>query len=594
MASVEGEEFHAEIAARVLRMEGAQVVASLSGPLSREHRLLRAHSVRRLGGQTFSRYRFQHHLFQRYLYRRLDPVRHAHLHGEVAAALEALGAAPSEGPNALDTLEILSNDFADCYSGPDTIVSEATMAWHWEEAGLAERAAHYYYRAARRIATLTGAYQEAVAPVRRALDLLAPLPESPRRTRLQYVAYHTLARILWRKGDRPYAEVEQALNNSLERAERSGDALLMADALSMLATGQRLSGDLRRALPLSQRAVELARGGPRAWLSRVEGELALVLMYRGDFAASMELLAPLLEVLRGASATEPRDSFRLTYVHLNRLEHVAWVLWCQGYPDQALDLAKEILALVRREKSRLDVGTEAMVLVGAACFVHQLRREAAGVEQGLHALLPEVSSVSPSPMWGPWATFYSGWVHTRRGQLAEGIAELRQSVEGSPLRTAELPYRKGYLAEALLAAGHVEEGLAVIEETLAHVERTSERWSEAELWRLKGELLLRAGHHPSPERWLRPAFSPQTAWKREQDAHASEAEACLRQSIEVARVQEAKSWELRATTSLARLLGDQGRKGEAREMLAAIYGWFTEGFDTPDLVDARALLDELG
>ncbi len=591
-ASVEGEEFHAEIAARVLKVDGGQALAWLSGPLSQEHHLVRAHSRRQLEKQSFSRYRFQHYLFQRYLYQRLDPVRRAHLHGEVAAALEALGAAPSEGPNALDTLEILSNDFADCYSGPDTIVSEATMAWHCEEACLAERAAHYYYRAARRIATLTGAYQEAVAPVRRALDLLAPLPESPRRTRLQYVAYHTLARILWRKGDRPYAEVEQALNNSLERAERSGDALLVAEALSWLATGQRLSGDLRRALPLSQRAVELARGGPRAWLSRVEGELALVLMYRGDFAASMELLAPLLQVLRGASATEPQDSFRLTYVHFNRLEHVAWALWCQGYPDQALDLAKEILALVRREKSRLDVGTEAMVLVGAACFVHQLRREVAGVEHGLHTLLPEVASVSSSPMWGPWATFYSGWVHARRGQLPQGIAELRQSVEGSSVRTAELPYRKGYLAEALLAAGQVEEGLAIVEETLAHVERTSERWSEAELWRLKGELLAertyRDGEGEKRNHGGHGDFTEATEEKRERQA-----EECFRRAIEVARGQEARSWELRATTSLARLLRDQGRRDEAREMLAAVYRWFTEGFDTPDLVEAKALLDEL-
>ena len=99
VASVEGEEFHAEVAARVLKVDDGQVLASLSGPLSEEHRLVRADSLRRVGEQRFSRYRFRHHLFQRYLYGRLDPVRRAHLHGEVAGALEALGAVASGAPD---------------------------------------------------------------------------------------------------------------------------------------------------------------------------------------------------------------------------------------------------------------------------------------------------------------------------------------------------------------------------------------------------------------------------------------------------------------------------------------------------------------
>ena len=131
------------------------------------------------------------------------------------------------------------------------------------------------------------------------------------------------------------------------------------------------------------------------------------------------------------------------------------------------------------------------------------------------------------------------------------------------------PQWKGYLAEALARAGHTEEGQALLDEALAQVQRTGERWNEAELHRLKGELLLQRGDDPE------------------------EVESCFRRAIEVAQRQEARSWELRATTSLARLLRDQGRVDDAREMLSAIYAWFTEGFDTPDLVEAKALLDEL-
>ncbi|MBN1402550.1 MAG: hypothetical protein JXA74_17045, partial [Anaerolineae bacterium] len=119
-------------------------------------------------------------------------------------------------------------------------------------------------------------------------------------------------------------------------------------------------------------------------------------------------------------------------------------------------------------------------------------------------------------------------------------------------------------------AGRAEEGLALLDEALEQVERTGERWEEAELRRLQGELLRQRGDDPEA------------------------VEECYRQAIAVAQRQEARSWELRATTSLARLLRDQGRAAEAREALAAIYGWFTEGFDTPDLVEARALLAELG
>ena len=127
------------------------------------------------------------------------------------------------------------------------------------------------------------------------------------------------------------------------------------------------------------------------------------------------------------------------------------------------------------------------------------------------------------------------------------------------------------LGEVFGLAGRCAEGLAVITEALALVERNGERYYEAEIWRIKGELLLKAAA----------------------DNAQAEAESCYHQALEIARQQRAKAWELRAATSLARLWQQQGKTAEARQMLAEIYGWFTEGFDTADLKDAKALLDEL-
>ncbi len=154
--------------------------------------------------------------------------------------------------------------------------------------------------------------------------------------------------------------------------------------------------------------------------------------------------------------------------------------------------------------------------------------------------------------------------------MGEGIAQMRQGLDDwrSMGMEVAVPIFLSWMAEAYGKAGRAEKGLALTEEALDLVERTEERVWEAEAHRVKGELLQSSGR-------------------------ISEAEACFRQAIEVARRQEAKSWELRATLSLSRLLQKEGRSGEARQLLSEIYGWFTEGFGTPDLQDAKALLDAL-
>jgi predicted ATPase len=175
------------------------------------------------------------------------------------------------------------------------------------------------------------------------------------------------------------------------------------------------------------------------------------------------------------------------------------------------------------------------------------------------------------------ANVHRGNALAHQGQTEEGIALMREGLNAQ-LAAGAILFRPGflrYLAEACGTAGRFEEGLAAVAEAIAIDEKTGERYYEAELHRLKGDLILR-----------------RSAVEAEPGVQ-TEAEDCFRKSIETARQQEARSFELRAVTSLSRLWKQQGKKAEARQALAEIYGWFTEGFDTRDLKDAKALLDEI-
>ena len=184
--------------------------------------------------------------------------------------------------------------------------------------------------------------------------------------------------------------------------------------------------------------------------------------------------------------------------------------------------------------------------------------------------LVAVATEQGFPHWRARGTIYRGWGKVKNGDLAEGISLLRGGSAAYRATEAELwlPHHIALLARACEIAGQIEEASALLDEALQIGERTGERWLNAELNRHKGQLLLRQGH---------PAA----------------AEELYRKALGIAEEQEAKLWELRAAASLARLRRDQGRHAEARDLLAPVYGWFTEGFDTADLKEAKALLDEL-
>jgi predicted ATPase len=204
-------------------------------------------------------------------------------------------------------------------------------------------------------------------------------------------------------------------------------------------------------------------------------------------------------------------------------------------------------------------------------MLHQFRREPRTVhEQATVAIV--LCTEQRFAYYLAWGTTMQGWALVAQGQDEEGLAQMRHGLAalratGAALR---LPYYLALLAEACGRTGQAVEGLALLAEALAQAHNSRESWMEAELHRLKGELLLSLSAD-----------------------HQAEAEGCLHQALTVARRQQAKALELRAATSLSRLWQQQGKQTEAHQLLAQIYGWFTEGFDTPDLQDAKALLEAL-
>jgi len=245
----------------------------------------------------------------------------------------------------------------------------------------------------------------------------------------------------------------------------------------------------------------------------------------------------------------------------------AWALWSLGYPDQGLARSQEAVTLAQQSAHPFSLD---FALCWAAVF-HQFRREGRVAQERAEAAM-NLAMEQGFPLWVAYSSILRAWALVHQGQAKEGIEQLHQGMMAWRATGAEIfrPYCLALLAEAYGTLGEPEAGLTVLAEALTLVDIAGERWYEAELYRLKGSLLLQQSSDNAPE-----------------------SESCFHQAISIAQNQSAKSWELRAATSLARLWRSQGKRDEARELLEPVYSWFTEGFDTADLIDAKALLDEL-
>jgi predicted ATPase len=308
---------------------------------------------------------------------------------------------------------------------------------------------------------------------------------------------------------------------------------------------------------------------------RVRTQLPLLLAHRvlgqtlaflGEFSSAQEHLD------RGMTLYDPEQHHSLASVYgqdqgVICRSWAALTLWCLGYPDQALQRSREALTLAQELAHPFS-------LAYAICFAgmfSQLRREVQAAQERATAEIT-LCTEQGFALYSARGKILRGWTMTAQRQGAEGIAQMCQGLASYQATGASVfrPYYLAFLAEAHGKLGQAEKGLSMLADALAAVHKAGERFYEAELYRLKGELLL-----------VRSTENP------------GEAEACFRQALDVASRQQAKAWELRAATSLSRLWQRQGKREEARQLLAGVYNWFTEGFDTTDLREARAVLAEL-
>jgi len=318
---------------------------------------------------------------------------------------------------------------------------------------------------------------------------------------------------------------------------------------------------------LGKQLVRLAqREASPPHLLEAHDALGTTLFYLGDYAAARTHLEQAIALI------DPAAQRDLVLRHslapgVTCLAVAANTLWCLGYPAQAVQRCQEALALAQALAHPQSLACAQHF----AAWLHYRRREAPAVQAQAEALLT-LATAQGLPIWVGFGTCWRGWVLAVQGQGAMGMAQLHQGLAAF-LATGPTGVQSiglGLLAEAAEHADQVAEGLRLLAEALAAFEASGQGDLLAEAYRLQGALLL-----------------------RQSASDTVQAEACFQQALTTARHQQAKSWELRTALSLSRLWQQQGKRAEAYELLAPIYGWFTEGFDTTDLQEAKALLEAL-
>jgi DNA-binding winged helix-turn-helix (wHTH) protein/predicted ATPase len=438
------------------------------------------------------------------------------------------------------------------------------FAWHYAEAGLVEKSVGFWARAGRRSAARS-ALAEAASQYRKGLDQLALLPRNPERLRQQLELHSALGAVLIAVKGFSAAETGDAYAHARELWEQLGSP----SEFLQVPYGQSLYHAVRGEFDVAQRLDEdlLRLSGQRndtAGLVMAHWSSGRDLMFIGRFASSRSHLEQALALYDPAAHHSLVEQAGFHFQVVLR-SYLAIVLFCEGFPDQALECSGTAIAEARRLPhpptlvTSLTFGCRLLSLAGDGTTLAARTDEVNAVtfEQGL-------------PFWRAIGTIYQGWIKAKSGDVTEAVSLLHHGSNAYRATGAEvwMPHHLALLAGAYEMAGQVEQALTLLDEALQIVERTGERWMAAELNRQQGQLLRRHGSSAGAEKLYRKALA-------------------------IAAEQGAKIWELRAATSLARLLREQGRNAEARDVLAPIHGWFTEGFGTADLKAAKALLDEL-
>jgi len=551
---------HDSLMARLDRLASVRLVAQIGAAIGRQfpYGLLRAVSdlpedelraalARLVASElVFQRgippdavYNFKHALVQDAAHGSLLRSTRQQLHARIAEALE------THSPELMD-------------SQPEL------FAQHYAEAGLVEKSAAYWGKAGHRSAARS-TLVEAAAQFHKGLDQLALLPDGPERQREELEFSSALgAALIAVKG---FAAPETG--GAYARANVLWEQLGSPSEFLQVPFGQSLHHVFRSEFDLAQsHAEELLRlshlRNDSAGLVLGHASLIRTLWLTGRLAACrthIEEVFALYDPLAGRSLVDQSG----IHPQVVSQAYLGLVLFCLGFPEQALARSNAAIAEARRLvhppslASSLALGTLLLSLVGDNAVIGEW------VDQ-----LIAMTTEHGFPFWGAHGTIYRGWINVKNGNVTEGISLLRSGSTAYRATGAKIwtPFYIALLAQACEIGGQIEEAMTLLDDALQIVENTGERWFAAEVNRHKGELLLRQGHCEAADKLYRKALS-------------------------IAEEQEAKLWELRAAMSIVRLRRDQGKRDEARDLLAPIYGWFTEGFETRDLKEAKSLLDDL-
>ena len=449
---------------------------------------------------------------------------------------------------------------------PETAEAQPELlAYHYTEAGKDEVAVTYWQRASQH-ALERSANPEAIAYLTQGLALLKRLPATPARLQQELDLQVALGPALIATKGYAGREVERAYDRAWELCQQMGDTPQLIPALRGLGIYYRGRGDLQTAFQLAERLLRLAQTQPDpAQLMLPHFQLGLFLFYWGEPVAAQLHHRQVLAIY-DPQAHRDLDA-RFANLGVVSRSFLAWELWCLGYPDQAVQHSQAACALAQEVSHPFSL-TLALFFTA---FLRHWRRDLSAVHEQA-VVITTLATEHGFEFWAAYGVVLQGWTLVMQGQGEQGIAKMRQGLDTSLDTGSELwsVYFLGLLAEAYGAGGHPEEGLNTLAEAIAVMETKEVSFYMAELSRLKGLLLLKQA---IPD--------------------ASQAEVCFHRALDIARQQEAKSWELRAAISLARLWRHQGKCSEAHELLSSVYDWFTEGFGSGDLQDAKTLLGEL-
>jgi serine/threonine protein kinase/predicted ATPase len=558
LASVEGEEFTAEVVARLKETKVRELVRLLSSELDKRHHLVSAKGIRYLEKQRLSLYLFQHILFQRYLYNSLDEVERVYLHEEVGNILESL-------------------------YGEQTEEISVQLARHFEEAGIVNKAIEYLQKAGQKASKLS-AHQEAITHFNKCLEFLKTLPETPERAQQEIMLQLSLAVPLYATKGLAAPEVGQVITRVQDLYQQLGEPPQLIQALAAIAQFTSLRAEYRKTIELYEKINRIAeKAGDALYSKLAAGFGTWSYLNIGDFSESLVKAKIWLDVY------DPEQHAPLMFVFGWDLGVVAknvfsWALWFLGYPDQAAKMSEESVSLARKLEHPFTFAF-ALTFDLVVCIYR-------GEFQGFKEMIEELTQLSKDKgfiYWEMHGIFYMGYIQALEGQIEEGLTKMHQAMDTLVAIGAGTCFTRLYtrIMETHILSKHPDKGLDIFDKAMEVLGTYDERYCEAELYRLKGELLLIKAEDDERQKG-KPKKS-----KDKEDELAKEAETLFHKAIEISRKQQAKSWELRAVMSLSRLLQKRSKKKEARKILEDIYGWFTEGFDTADLKEAKSLLDEL-